>query len=119
MNLVSPRLRTKAKGPGRRYLPRLEQLEDRRLLAIVIPRNDVNVSRANDNQAESTIAVDPTSNGKMQFAASVSFYGLAFGAFNPNVNIPNVGTWSTSGLFVGYSTTGGGPRTGPGGHGKI
>jgi thiamine biosynthesis lipoprotein ApbE len=65
----------------------LERLEDRDLLAIFLwPGDNVNISRLNDNQAEATIAIDPT-NTRNLFAASVTFHGSAEGAFDQNINV--------------------------------
>jgi hypothetical protein len=71
--------------------PRLEILEARNLFAVSIslpfPNVNTNISQQNDNQAEPTIAVDPT-NPAAIFTASVTTYGTVPGTFDPNMQIP-------------------------------
>src|SRR5262245_13885768 len=73
----------------------VEQLEDRCVPSVSLTVGDnVNISREPDNQAEGTIAIDPT-NPLNVFAAAIPFKAAEEG--------------KALGLFAAYSATGGGP----------
>lgn len=92
--------KTARKRPVRpRFIPRVEQLEDRTLFDVALaPGPNVNISRLHDNQAEATIAVDPT-DPQYLFAASMTFHGSLSGTFDPNSNV-NPFTGYTDGIYV-------------------
>ncbi len=108
--LLSPARSRKAarKPPLRhRFVPRVEQLEERDMLAVVIaPGPDVNISRLHDNQAEATITVNPMDPQKL-FAASMTFHGYFEGTFNPTINLPYPNWKHTPGILGAYSTDSG------------
>ena len=86
---------------------RLEQLERRDCPATTLnPFSNVNVSAMNDNQAESTIAVDPGNDQKV-FAASVTFNGAAAGTA---VTVPGINPFQVpinAGIFAATSNASG------------
>lgn len=107
MKRTSLTRRTAQPARQRNFRPQLELLEDRSLLAITItPGGNVNVSQLNDNQAEPTIALDPT-NPTHLFSASVTAHGSYSGVFDPNVNVPGVFQDHTFGIFAAYSANSG------------
>lgn len=117
-------LRHRARRVVRTYRPMLEQLEDRQLLAVLLlPQGNVNATvqtgfnSFNDNQAEATIAINPT-NPQNLFAASVTFHGSQAGRFSPSSinpldfsnkprDVSGIQPDTTPGLFVAYSQSGG------------
>ena len=96
----------------------LERLEDRTNPGVILsPSANVNISAAQDNQAEPAIAVDPT-NAQNQFAASMTYHGAQYGVFAPQIRTFQVGALLINGevptgLFVNSSQTAG--RTWPAG----
>jgi hypothetical protein len=109
-SLVGHRSHSPARPAVRFVKPQLEILEDRNVLAVTItlPQGggNVNISKQNDNQAEATIAIDPTQPNQV-FAASMTFHGSANGTFDGNVDVPGVWTNHTEGLYAATSPTGG------------
>jgi hypothetical protein len=72
---------------------------------------NVNVSKLNDNQQETTIAINPT-NPQSVFIASKTYHGTVEGRFNSFANVPGVYTDHTPGLFVAYGNNAGGDWSG-------
>jgi hypothetical protein len=104
---VRARRRLLRRVARRAFRPEVIPLEGRRLLAVTLAvGNNVNISRMRDNQAEETIAVDPsdpTGNGNRVYAAAVIGTGGQGGgpglmsSFSTNAGA----TWTTSILADG------------------
>jgi hypothetical protein len=76
----------------------------------ITPGPNVNASMLHDNQAEATIAIDPT-NPKNLFCASITTHGSISGKFDPMVNVAGVGKDHSPGMCVAYSPGSGGRNT--------
>jgi hypothetical protein len=68
----------------------------------VVVGANVNISKLIDNQAESTIAIDPT-NANNVFAASITHHGGLVGTFDPNVNVQGIKVNHKLGFFAATS----------------
>jgi hypothetical protein len=72
---------------------------------------NVNVSKLNDNQEETCVAIDST-NPMAVFVASKTHHGTYEGKFDPFINLPFIFTNHTPGLFAAYGNNSGGGWSG-------
>lgn len=85
--------------------PPVEALLHHDLLAVTLKVDaNANVSKENDNQAEVTIAIDPTKTTNL-FAASVTWHGSILGKFDSKVDVKKVWKDHTPGRHQGQRPT--------------